>query len=687
MVDYGGAVITKSINGNVVDYIGWYMHGGFTPDGPFSSNSTLTGPTSADIAADGTVYIAEPTNHRVRAVHPNNTISTVAGNGQTSETRTDASNAAQTAFNEPTFIKIGPDGLLYVVDGGLIRRINADGTTTIVAGKYGATAQSDPYVEGAIATDHFLPSGNPDSLAKTAHLLDFDAQGRLYITSHTTIFRLDHDQTIHTVFTSQPYAAYEFNPEPTPIAEKTLNGGISGFAIAPDGTIWLGVNNGTIQYDSNGLFMRNYTAIFYIRDGIIAAAAGGGRAIIDATTPGWGQDMTFANIIGLDVGDDNNIYFAQGGLIFNPYATNTGSYFGRLSTNSDLTPPVINFNLSAPLNEFDWANAPTTITWDVSDPESTITSITGCQTATITTDTFEFASECSATSNGGTNGNSKFVRVDTTAPSINSLAFSTNPKPTMLESTLTINAFDPRPGSHVRRGEYYIGDTDPGQGNGSQIPVSEYFDDGRATLSTTYGTDFAPGVYKINVRTQDFASNWSTTTVDYLVVQDQTGTKKLTGKKSIIPSLGNSDIMPGLIDPSQTDKATFGLTINRDAQGQISPNSDFQLQYETGSHCNSPNQAVNCHTLELNATAINWLITQGSNDSVGIFQGTADVTIDGALYSLPFKTTAIDGDLRTPVEDDQFELLIYPAGSNPNTATPMYRINQATIDKGNIKLQ
>ncbi|MCX6816790.1 MAG: hypothetical protein NTZ93_02915 [Candidatus Beckwithbacteria bacterium] len=86
------------------------------------------------------------------------------------------------------------------------------------------------------------------------------------------------------------------------------------------------------------------------------------------------------------------------------------------TVNSDPTPPVITYNVSPAPNAAGWNNSNPTVTWSVTDPESTITSQTGCNTQTINTETSGQTITCSATSTGGNSSNSVTIKLDKTAP-------------------------------------------------------------------------------------------------------------------------------------------------------------------------------------------------------------------------------------------------------------------------------
>lgn len=103
--------------------------------------------TGLVVGPDGSVFLAE-NSHRVRKVDPDGIITTVAGTG-VSGFSGDGGPATQAALNFPSSLALGPDGSLYVGDIGnnRIRRIAAGGTITTFAG--GGTQAG----EGLPATD------------------------------------------------------------------------------------------------------------------------------------------------------------------------------------------------------------------------------------------------------------------------------------------------------------------------------------------------------------------------------------------------------------------------------------------------------------------------------------------------------------------------------------------------------
>jgi hypothetical protein len=87
-------------------------------------------------------------------------------------------------------------------------------------------------------------------------------------------------------------------------------------------------------------------------------------------------------------------------------------------TANDATPPAITPTISGSLGENGWYIGDVTITWDAQDPESAVSSSSGCDSAVVTTDTPGTSFTCTATSRGGTTSETVVIKVDKTPPSI-----------------------------------------------------------------------------------------------------------------------------------------------------------------------------------------------------------------------------------------------------------------------------
>ena len=139
---------------------------GFGGDGGAGTGAMLSYPTGIAVAGDGTLYIADTRNHRVRRLAADGTISTVAGTGAAGFTG-DGGPAALARLNSPRDVAVSPEGALYIVDreNRRIRMVDGDGVITTVAGTgssgfsgdRGAATQANLRAPYGVAVD---PNGN-----------------------------------------------------------------------------------------------------------------------------------------------------------------------------------------------------------------------------------------------------------------------------------------------------------------------------------------------------------------------------------------------------------------------------------------------------------------------------------------------------------------------------------------------
>jgi RHS repeat-associated protein len=108
---------------------------GFTGDGGPATQATLHTPFDVAVGSDGSLYIADTNNHCIRRVGTDGIITTVAGTGVAGFAG-DGGSATQAKLNQPLGVAVGPDGSLYIADinNGRIRRVGTDGIITSVAG-------------------------------------------------------------------------------------------------------------------------------------------------------------------------------------------------------------------------------------------------------------------------------------------------------------------------------------------------------------------------------------------------------------------------------------------------------------------------------------------------------------------------------------------------------------------------
>jgi sugar lactone lactonase YvrE len=166
VADTGNHTIRKiSPLGDVVTLAG--MAGEFGMINGGGPAARFNRPKAIALTADGSLVVADASNHSIRRVTPDGTVTTVAG---TSGPPGFADGALQNArFSSPSALAISPDGTIYVADTGnrLIRKISAAGQVETVAG----TLNKSDHVDGVGTAAGF---GNPSGLA-------LDASGNLYV--------------------------------------------------------------------------------------------------------------------------------------------------------------------------------------------------------------------------------------------------------------------------------------------------------------------------------------------------------------------------------------------------------------------------------------------------------------------------------------------------------------------------
>jgi streptogramin lyase len=163
---------------------------GFSPEGRPATQEPLYSPSAVVVAPDGTLFIADTFNSRIRRVGPDGSITTIAGTGAYGYNG-DGIPATSADLFHPADLALGPDRALYFTDSqnAAIRRIDRSGMITTVAG----TAASAGFAgDGGAATAAQL--NGPDGLT-------IASDGTLYIadTGNNRIRKVAPDGTITTV--------------------------------------------------------------------------------------------------------------------------------------------------------------------------------------------------------------------------------------------------------------------------------------------------------------------------------------------------------------------------------------------------------------------------------------------------------------------------------------------------------
>lgn len=257
-------------------------------DGP-ATQAKLNRPQGVAVGPDGSLYIADMDNYRVRRVGPDGVITTVAGDG-TFGASGDGGPAVRAQLHWPTDVAVGPDGSLYIAtiasqSYGRIRRVGPDGIISTVAGD---------------STCCYGGDGGPATRAKlwNPRAISVGPDGSLYIadTWNQRVRRVGLDGIIRTVAGT----GFTGDSGDGGRATQARFRGPSGIAVGADGSFSI-VDQG------------NQRVRWVRADGIINTVAGGGNPPDRLGDGGPATQALLGSPQGVAVGPDGSLYIADPG--------------------------------------------------------------------------------------------------------------------------------------------------------------------------------------------------------------------------------------------------------------------------------------------------------------------------------------------------------------------------------------
>lgn len=125
----------RRIRDGIITTVAGTGQAAYSGDGGPGTEAAVHWPSAIELDARGNLYIAETRSHVVRRLAPDGTITTVAGTGDAGFSG-DGGPALQARLDQPYGLAIDDDGTIYVADRGnhRIRRIDPDGTIDTLAG-------------------------------------------------------------------------------------------------------------------------------------------------------------------------------------------------------------------------------------------------------------------------------------------------------------------------------------------------------------------------------------------------------------------------------------------------------------------------------------------------------------------------------------------------------------------------
>jgi sugar lactone lactonase YvrE len=360
---------------------------GYSGDGGPATQAQLDQPEGIALGLDGSLYIADTENHRIREVSPGGIISTLAGNPlyQAGGFSGDGGPATQAHLYYPTGIAVEGQGVVYVADSfnQRVRKITPDGMISTLAGTGEQTLAGgglyDPEYIGFIGNGKFSGDNGPARLAalNQPNDLALDSSGNLYVSDvgNRRIRKIDQNGRITTVAgggfgEGKPAIETGFYApwDPSNVAfdlqgrvyiadaysERVqrigLDGNLETIAGGGDEPIRVGLSARQIrirpidvQVDSKGnLYVLSQEPLAFLLktnpNGFLTRVIGNGKDLFTDSTRPVNYNVT-SYITGLGLGPDDSIYVAMRKSVWKVLADGTlQKVAGKL--NSDRLPAV-----------------------------------------------------------------------------------------------------------------------------------------------------------------------------------------------------------------------------------------------------------------------------------------------------------------------------------------------------------
>jgi sugar lactone lactonase YvrE len=263
-------------------------NGGYL-DGPVLQ-ARFNSPEGMVLAPDGSIYIADGSNHRIRKISPSGQVTTVAGSGPSFGTGGYVDGAAlQARFNQPRAIALAQDGTLYVADGNnhRIRKITPAGLVTTLAGS-SPVGSNGGFADGPGAVAQF----------KSPYGLALAPDGTLYVADmgNHRIRKISPSSQVTTLAGSSPIGSAFGSYADGPALQAKFNQPMS-VTLAADGTIYVA--------DAFNNRVRRISPV----DRMVSTVAGGAKGYAD----GAGSVARFSGPVRMALAADGTLYVADNG--------------------------------------------------------------------------------------------------------------------------------------------------------------------------------------------------------------------------------------------------------------------------------------------------------------------------------------------------------------------------------------
>jgi streptogramin lyase len=197
--DTGNNRIRKIDTNGIITTFAGGATSGLGDNGPATA-ARLAAPRGVFASPDGSIYIDDSLNHRIRRVMPNGIITTMAGTGVAGYSG-DGGPAQLAQLNDPYVVAMGTDGELYVADhmNRVVRVIDPNGKIRTFAGT-GLTGYSGDGGPALTATFGNINPANGESTGGPTHV-ELNEKNEVYVADpyNNALRKIDRNGIIRTL--------------------------------------------------------------------------------------------------------------------------------------------------------------------------------------------------------------------------------------------------------------------------------------------------------------------------------------------------------------------------------------------------------------------------------------------------------------------------------------------------------
>ncbi len=235
-----GGEVTAAALPPLIETIAGTGQSGYNGDNLPAVGAQLSLPAGLAVGPDGSLFVADEINNRVRRIAPDGQITTVAGNGTMCDAMADPSCgdgglAVDAAVSSPHSLALAPDGSLYIAEiwRPRIRRVDPSGTITTVAGGTNAFCNEPGCGDGGPAVDASFGYIPGDMI-----FIALGPDGTLYVSDqgNRRVRRIGLDGNIY------PYAGGNSGDYPLNYGVAAIEARLvkpAAIAVGPDGSVYI----------------------------------------------------------------------------------------------------------------------------------------------------------------------------------------------------------------------------------------------------------------------------------------------------------------------------------------------------------------------------------------------------------------------------------------------------------------